>query len=221
MESEARQELPSRDLLRKNADLLLARSVEQVLEYEDAEVRAATGRLDLVVVAKEVQLEGDSLRVGFVWELKAPQCEVFVPVKDATYYKASPDLVEAENQLLHYHDDLSTSESLRRQLGLEGCEIRFGGLVVGKEATSFRCREGQDRGKSRRQARIARRLREVRFYRQNEIELLTWDSVLVRAQTIFATAQRKVGSQTIDPSRSPTSTTHMESQTMTIRPEDI
>lgn len=83
-----------RDSFGKHSDIIRVKT----------EYRHHTGDSDYIISA-HVSANGRKCARAYVWEIKAPQCFVF---SKETENRSCPsrDLIQAENQLLHYYDDL-------------------------------------------------------------------------------------------------------------------
>ena len=162
------------------------------ITYVDQEQRVSTGSVDLIVIADAVQPGNSVRREAFVWELKAPQLDLF---QLETKNRATPtsELFKAENQLLHYHDEVAKSGHLRQRWEiLSRDHIKFGGIIMGRNNIIG---GSLAKGDSReiQLASQALELRERVFYKPHGIELWTWDKVLDIAESHIISHQRITG----------------------------
>jgi hypothetical protein len=117
------------------ASALLFKDPWRVLSYVDpatvTEYRLHSGDSDYIVVAKiKDELDRESVR-AYLWELKAPQCPMFVK---ETISRLCPSkyLYKAINQLLHFYSESEVSGTFRSAFGIVRQEdVRLGGIIIG------------------------------------------------------------------------------------------
>lgn len=120
----------------------------------DVEYRGHSGDSDYIVSGQGHESGIDCIRV-YIWELKAPQCFVFKS-DPSSHNRLIPsmDLIQAENQLLNYYDELRGSSDFRDAFNISHfSNVRIGGIIIGCDRTkvegekvalydkAFRCRE--------------------------------------------------------------------------------
>lgn len=141
---------------------------------DETEYPGHTGPSDLIVFC-ERNCGGISEKYAYIWEVKAPQADVFVKDTD-NRIKPSTAFIQAENQLLHYWEDCKT-EKFRSDFGISHIDhIMLGGILIGKEST--RVNGDYDEVKKNRLFRTALNLRKQCLYGHTGIQVLIWDDVL-------------------------------------------
>jgi hypothetical protein len=136
------------------------------------EERNFFGRADLVIGADIRDGTNRSARHAYIWELKAPQCYLF---ENDTNNRCRPtfEFLQAENQLLHYFHEASGNGRFRERMRvLDQDNIHIGGLVIG---TRTRLLKGSDQVQK---ADTALKVREKYLYKNHQIKIWTWDSIL-------------------------------------------
>lgn len=114
-----------------------------------------------------------------VWEVKAPQCS---PFKITTKNRAAPtsELIEVENQLLHYFHDVKSSSAIKDEFEITNEDnIHIGGIIIGREDNLIVGGNQFTLTDERRLAlyRRAKGYREKYFW-DPYIDIKLWDSVL-------------------------------------------
>ncbi|MBW2063374.1 MAG: hypothetical protein JRJ03_00435 [Deltaproteobacteria bacterium] len=163
--------------------------------FVSRELNCQAGRADLTIIADRIQPGGDSRRIAYVWELKAPQLYLFELESNS---QACPctGLFKAENQLLHYYEFLANDGSFRdRWEIISNHDVYLGGIIIGRDANLVRCDDEQV-VLATHLARQALRIRERIFYGRNNIHLWTWDRVLSIAESHGVSHQRITGDPT-------------------------
>ncbi len=153
--------------------------------YIDAELNTTVGRTDIVIIASSRLTGGFESREAYIWELKAPQLEIFELESNR---RACPtkDLYIAENQLLHYHNELSQNRSWQDSWNIRYSDhVKLGGIIIGRDTNWIKCKEHEEEDITR-LAKNAIQVRIRYFYEHNHIKLLTWDRVFDFAQSITA-----------------------------------
>lgn len=169
-----KRELECRPYLQHAENLLIEQSLRSTVQFH--EVRSYAGDADLILAADVMTDTGETERMAFLWELKAPQCYLFEYDDNKHRCRPTPDLVKAENQLLHYVEEAVGNESTRMRLGvMNRTNIRPGGIIIGAKNTMLRTpKDIRDVDK----ASTALRLRRERLYHAQGIRVLLWDRVL-------------------------------------------
>jgi hypothetical protein len=116
---------------------LLFRDPSRVLSYyvepeQIEEYRLHGGDSDYIVVAKiKDELDRQSVR-AYLWELKAPQCPMFVTETNSRL-RPSEYLYKAINQLLHFYRECKQSGSFRDVFNIVNQEdVKMGGIIIGR-----------------------------------------------------------------------------------------
>ena len=109
----------------------------------------------------------------YIWELKSPSCKLFVK-DNKQRYRPSPDLVSAENQLLHYVEHARRDEMFQKVFDTDRDQIHFGGIIIGRSCSTEEESSEFENGL----ADIACTIRMKYFYSHNGIRLMVWDWVL-------------------------------------------
>ena len=144
------------------------------------EKRLATGDNDTFQVARVKDETKNWVNHIYVWELKAPQ---YSPFQVTTKYRAAPthELVEAENQLIHFIHDIKDISGIKKRFNItDDRNIHFGGIVIGREDnliksnSKFSLSENDEIDLYS----TAKLYRENLFWENNKIRLLNWDRIL-------------------------------------------
>lgn len=169
-ESECKQFLThARDILVKATP---SRYIDQESEY-----RGHTGDSDYLVVCATLDEAGQQCIEAYVWEAKAPQCFLFEP-DTKTRVRPTKEFVSAENQLLHYFEDLQSSEQFREEFNITHHEnIKLGGIIIGSRNRLVKSTTYSASQTTRLFIR-ALNLRKRLLYGQSGIKVMTWDDIL-------------------------------------------
>ncbi len=99
--------------------------------YVEKERRGTSGDSDYIISVRAQDETGLESVKAYIWELKAPQCYMFE--KDTeNRLRPSKELIQAENQLLHYYHEHKGSELSRNDFGITHSDnINFGGIIIG------------------------------------------------------------------------------------------
>ncbi len=160
--------------------------------YVDQEQRVSTGSIDLIVIADAVRLGNNVRREAFIWELKAPQLHLF---QIETQNRACPtlELFKAENQLIHYRDEVAKRGHLRQRWKITSPDhVNFGGIIMGRDDRTVRS-QATAGFREKQLASQALEIREQVFYKPHGIALWTWDKVLAIAESQITSHQRITG----------------------------
>lgn len=161
------------------------------------EQRCSTGRVDVVVFADALQPGGESRRQAHIWELKAPQHQLF-ELRTQSQAHPSAELYDAETQLLHYcYSVRNDGTLLRRWEILSPDHVKLGGVIIGRDSNIIACQE-QNGGLVRQLALEAFNIREVHFYEPARMKVWTWDKVIAIAEDLTEGHQMRIN----DPSTS-------------------
>ncbi len=172
-DTNGRHELACRPYLKHAENALFQRTVERTVEY--VEVRNYTGDCDLVTVVDVRNDQNHVERIAYVWELKAPQCYLFEHDDNKNRCRPTLDFIKAENQLLHYVNDLAKGTMRERWGIIKGSNIRPGGIIIG---TSDRIVSNPKDASSTTAANWALKLRLQRLYKSENIRIVLWDFIL-------------------------------------------
>ncbi|MCI5208968.1 MAG: hypothetical protein D3910_09260 [Candidatus Electrothrix sp. ATG2] len=187
-------------LLEEIAWVLLS-AAEGTATFVKSEQYVTAGRVDIIVLADLVQMGGSLRREAYVWELKAPQLEIF-EVKTQSLAQPSSHLYGAETQLMHYYQSIINDSILLRRLEILSPEhVKFGGVIIGRDDNFVKNKlKNLDETTGERLAHEANEIRDKYVYRQLNMNLWTWDNVLYLAQAKQLSNQRIEGdpSTTID-----------------------
>jgi hypothetical protein len=136
------------------------------------------GRSDYIISAIIDEGGNESVR-AYLWELKAPQCYIFVKDTD-NRLKPSVELIDAENKLLHYYYENRDNGLFHRQYSITNSDdVRLGGIIIGSK--DRRVRGDYDEDLKNRLYSVAKATRDHLY--SNDIVLLTWDDVLAYLQS--------------------------------------
>ena len=186
VKKESRTERKCAKLLKEIAWILLHPGKRG--SYITAELNTTVGRPDLIVWARSKDTGGFEHTEAYIWELKAPQLPIFKLEKKKDNIRACPtkDLYIAENQLIHYHSELSQNRDWQISNDIQGAHhVKFGGIIIGRDENLIQCERHQKEAATK-LAKNASRYRNNYFYEHNHINLLTWDRVLEWAEFITA-----------------------------------
>lgn len=172
----ARKELECKKFLTNIPEILIDRG--NLLEplFVASESRLYSGVSDYIISAKIRHEDGSISNKAYVWELKAPQCEIFV--KDIeNRLKPSEHLISAENQLFNYYHEVKANPFIQRDCNVFQDDIKLGGIIIGCERNLIRGISGKA-DKKRALYQRAKFIRETYLYERIGIRLLTWDTIL-------------------------------------------
>lgn len=163
------------DPMFNNPEIILSRTEQQ----------GSTGRSDFIVLC-DMPIGSETRRQMWVWEAKAPQLAMF-KVQTNERLTPSPDLVEAENQLINYFDEYQGNSYITEKYGIKHKDdIKLGGIIISRDDNQVK--EDKDVSladvEKKSLAGIALRIRTTHFYHQN-IRVITWNHIL-RAVTMAA-----------------------------------
>jgi hypothetical protein len=170
------RELECREFLRYIPHFLFKQTVIDYVYYEK-EYRGHSGISDYVISAKVREDNGIDCVKAYIWELKAPQCPIFEKENENRLHP-STELIQAENQLLHYYYENKGSEQFRDEFEVTHPEnVRFGGIIIGCNKMLVK---GQFENESKRDKLYekAMRIRGRYFYDYHGIRIITWDAIL-------------------------------------------
>lgn len=188
IEKDAHTERECGECLKHIAEVLLP-TFGVTITYVDQEQRVSTGTVDLIVIADAVQPGNYVRREAFIWELKAPQLHLF-QIETQDRARPTSELIEAENQLLHYHDEVAKSGHLRQRWEITSPDhVNFGGIIMGRDDRMVR-QKAMGGSRALQLASQALEIRERIFYKHNGIEFWTWDKVLAIAKSQIISHQR-------------------------------
>lgn len=134
------------------------------------------GKTDFIVAADVLDEQGNARRRAFIWELKAPQCYLFERDDSQVRFRPTKDFVKAENQLLHYANEIVGNDPFRQRFRvMDPSDVRLGGIIIGRWDRLF---SGAAQGLDAQNAESALRLRERYLYALHGIRVFTWDGIL-------------------------------------------
>jgi hypothetical protein len=169
------KELESRDFLHHAKEALVRDTVLDFV-YVEKERRAAPGDSDYIISCKVCDETGVQSVKAYVWELKAPQCHLFE--KDTeNRLRPTRELLQAENQLLHYYHEHRGNDEFRREFGVTHPDnVLFGGIIIGCQ----RCSVKGDYPAEKKAKLFEKALfiRKHYFYERNNMKIFTWDFIL-------------------------------------------
>lgn len=178
IEGESRKELECRKYLEylKGAFEILAKGTYiKVIQFK-TEYSGNSGIPDYILSVYKEEVNVKCNR-AYIWEVKAPQCSIFVK-ETKNRLRPSDDLVKAENQLLHYYNEHKNSSSFHSDFEITHPDyICFGGIIIGCERTKVTGKFESESDKKKLYEK-ALRIRKEYFYKQNEIKIILWDSIL-------------------------------------------
>lgn len=171
--AQGNKERQCREYLKYAADILFRDGGVDIVC--DAEYSGHSGISDYIVAGRGHESGSDCRRV-YLWELKAPQSPLFVKdPSSANRLFPSRELLQAENQLLNYYDELRESADFRSEFKItHPSDVCLGGIIIGNDKTKIKLR-----AKSAKKASLyekAWRCRKL-FYK-SEIRLMLWNTIL-------------------------------------------
>ena len=162
--------------------------------FVDSEQIVTAGRLDIIVLAESQQAGGFQQREVYVWELKAPQLEIF-EIKTKSIAQPSQHLYGAETQLMHYYYSIVNNPMLLKRWGILSPDyVKFGGVIIGRDKNfvSHKLKD-LDADSGERLAREAYDIREKYIYRHLNMRLWTWDKILYLVKSRPISNQKFIG----------------------------
>ncbi len=178
--TDARTERQCGNFLEQIAWVLLS-SADGNTTFVASEQILSTGRVDIVVLADSLQPGGSFRREAHIWELKAPQLQLF-EIKTKSQAQPSAHLYGAETQLMHYCYSVANDFGLLRRWGvLSPDHVRIGGVIIGRDG-NFVDLKGFDEALGKPLAHEAHEIREIFFYQRLNMNLWTWDKVIYLAE---------------------------------------
>ena len=150
--------------------------------YVKCEQAISSGRVDMIVVANTYGEGIDRYLQAYVWELKAPQLELF---KMETKDRACPTehLYGAENQLLHYYENVKQDGMLLKRMEiLSRDHVHFGGIIIGRKRNYIKhnIKNEQNTISCATQAQAVRN----KYFYKKQVRLWTWDRIIEIATSI-------------------------------------
>ncbi|WP_144426148.1 hypothetical protein [Methylobacterium sp. ARG-1] len=136
------------------------------------------GRSDFFIVAKLLTERREEENFAFFYEAKAPQ--LYVMEFDGTSRRCVPtyDLMQAENQLIHYTSEASGNAEFLAQHGIvDAKNVKPGGIIIGRRSDRY-LRGDDPENSSVRLATRSLKLREEYFYKSTNIKVFLWDRIL-------------------------------------------
>ncbi len=153
----------------------------------------SSGRTDVIVIAEKRLADGGSRKIAYIWELKAPQLPLFTMPPEGSLAYPSAGLVEAENQLIHYHHTISGDRDWRNMNDIESGQVKFGGIIIGREKDFVKHGNHEDPGQCRKRAQRALDIRTEAFYKSCSFEVFTWDMILTKLENNTLSHQKYQG----------------------------
>jgi hypothetical protein len=175
IDSTDNKELQCREYL-QHVHEVLAREIIRNDMYVERERRGNSGDSDYVFSCRVC--DGTMIEPvrAYVWELKAPQCHIFSRDTD-NRLRPTNDLINAENQLLHYHHELQGNDDFKREHSITHSDnIVLGGIIIGCHTTRVQGNYPED--KKERLFEKAMTIRQKYFYNPCNLRVLTWSFIL-------------------------------------------
>jgi hypothetical protein len=164
------------------------------IPYVEKELPGNSGDSDYVVSCRVCEGTGNKPVKAYVWELKAPQCYIFEKDNE-NRLRPTPELVRAENQLLHYHHEIQGSGQLLTYFKITSPEyVLLGGIIIGSGATTVK--GSYEEEKKQRLYEKALMVRTKYFYQPHGIKILNWNYI---ADLLNPTAQPKLNPEPKEP----------------------
>lgn len=175
IEDTRNREHQCREFLRYAKERLVRDTVKEFV-YVEKERRGASGDSDYIISCKVCDETGVESVKAYIWELKAPQCFIFE--KDTeNRLRPTSELVQAENQLLHYYHEQRGSEQFRHEFGITHPDnVLFGGIIIG--CRQRKVKGDYEEGKKNKLFEKALMIRKTYLYESRQIRILDWDHIL-------------------------------------------
>ena len=168
------RELECRKFVSLSRELFVQNTAATNILHEESEYRGHTGDSDLIVICEQSS-GGINTKQAYVWEIKAPQCYIFERCNN-NRVKPTSDFIKAENQLLHYYEELKNTQFVS-EFGLNHPEnVKLGGILIGNSNTLVR--GNYDPSTSIRLYKRAHELRQRYLYGHSNIKIMIWNDVL-------------------------------------------
>jgi hypothetical protein len=145
--------------------------------FVEAGLNTTAGRTDIVVIAESSYYGNSQNREACIWEFKAPQLAAFRLEDSRNRAYPSKHLSLAENQLLHYHNELKGNRAWKEKWCIQNEDnVKLGGIIIGRDNNWVEC-NSSEKENAKSMAEVARRIRDHYFYRYNHIEFNSWDRI--------------------------------------------
>jgi len=156
-------------------EFLIPQYSDKDITYIKKEYIGNKGRVDYILITK-IEEGGDTNNRAYFWELKAPQCNIFINDESSDERLGpSPDLIDAENQLLYYYYEHKHNDGFIREYELGGPDnVCLGGIIISSEEKKVYERIAE-KDKERLYG-VAFRIRTKILY-DEKIRLMTWDDI--------------------------------------------
>lgn len=175
IEAEENKEHECREFLQYAKEALVRNTVLDFV-YVETERRGFVGDSDYIISGRVVDETGVESVKAYIWELKAPQCYIFEKDNE-NRLRPTKDLIQAENQLLHYYHESKGSDTFRRDFRITHPDnVCFGGIIIGSLNRTARG-EYEDE-KRNRLIETAFMIRKKYIYEPLTIKIMNWDYVL-------------------------------------------
>lgn len=188
--SSKQQERECAKLLEEFAYILTSHLVGNI-RYFEKELITSSGRYDLIIFAEcEEEVSGRIYNTAYIWELKAPQLNVY-DIAKPTRGQPSISLWEAENQLIYYHYELKLNGRLQDLHKVAAEHVYLGGIIIGSKDRVFKISKktklSKDQGK-----RLSDEIHKIRkTYIPKDVQILTWDDIINKLEK-FKSSKKKV-----------------------------
>jgi hypothetical protein len=178
------------EILKEIAWVLL--SAHTSCTFVASEQFVSAGRVDIVVIADAMQPGGTLKKEGHVWELKAPQIQLF-EMKTKSQAQPSKELFCAETQLMHYCNAISKDEGLRNRWEIiSSDDIKLGGVIIGRDRNFIKTKR-DDEILGKQLGHEALDIRTNYLYKHISFNLWTWDNFLAIAKNQMSSHQYILG----------------------------
>jgi len=170
---------------------------------DSTQVQGFRGKSDFVVSAT-ISEGGSLIKKIFVWELKAPQSNIF-NIDKGNKLKPSKFLIDAENKLLNYVDEFRKSEPLREHFSELGEVIASrnvfpGGLIMSRDDNKLL--KGKITINNRDEDYlVAKGIRGEFFWTRCDIRLYTWNDILNEINKKMISGENLIGDSAIQQTR--------------------
>jgi hypothetical protein len=178
-------------MIKKENSLELIKDSTQVVGFK--------GKSDFIISAK-ISEGGAIADKLYVWELKAPQSNIF-NLDEGNKLIPSDYLIDAENKLLNYVDEIKKNEVIREHFSIQGACIQSrnvipGGIIISRNDMKLWDRKTPIYNKES-DYQVAKGIRDEYFYNCSHIKLYTWDDILDEIKKKIVENVKKSGNEKI------------------------
>lgn len=175
---EGHKELQCREYLKLTQDKLVKCTPLHFKRFVP-EYRGHTGDSDLIISCETINDAEIKYTEVYIWEIKSPQCHIF-EYDNLNRVRPTPELISAENQLIHYYEEYQKSSQFLEEFELISPDhLHIGGIIIGSSKTLVKPHAKYINEQTTNSLYTrAKSYRTKHFYKNSSINLITWDSIL-------------------------------------------